>query len=265
MNIKEIRESGLLEQYAMGVLSEKEVGEVEEYLTRFPELKQEYLEIQNALQALANENPVQPRASLENEIIDAVLKESPPRPTQLDSSNVDMSYRNKPTSSIWKWLTGLFVFSTLMTFYFLRSANTKYVDQVNQFNAYKIECDSIARTQQESIEIFNQLNERNNTILNIQPTAAYPETQLLFHFNPIEKRNFIQIRNLPDIASNQAFQLWSLKPDLDPIPMNVFKLNGDFIIPVDFEDGTATYAITIEDEAGALVPTLDRLIGTIGV
>ena len=104
-----------------------------------------------------------------------------------------------------------------------------------------------------------------NRILNMTPTSGYPETQLLFHINTVDRQNFIQVQNLPGIAANQAFQLWSLKPGVDPIPLTVFKQGDDFIIPVDFEEGTGTYAITIEAEGGAQVPTLERLIGTVTV
>ncbi|MBK8625039.1 MAG: anti-sigma factor [Saprospiraceae bacterium] len=66
------------------------------------------------------------------------------------------------------------------------------------------------------------------------------------------------------IKSNQAFQLWSLKDGVDPMPLNVFA-DKNTIIPVDFIDQTATYAITIEPKGGSKSPSLDKLIGTMGV
>jgi len=47
--------------------------------------------------------------------------------------------------------------------------------------------------------------------------------------------------------------------------LTVFKKGDNYILPVDFEEGTQTYAITIEKAEGVQVPTLSRLIGTIGV
>ena len=70
--------------------------------------------------------------------------------------------------------------------------------------------------------------------------------------------------NLPDIASDQAFQLWSLKDGADPMPLDVFA-DKNKIIEVAFVDNTATYAITIEPKSGSKSPTLEKLIGTIGV
>ena len=262
MNVKEIRESGLLEQYAMGVLSEQEVQKVEGYLTQFPELQKDYFEIQNALQVLATEKSVKPRASLEDELIQSILDDSPVAKEEDAVKSKNVVDRN---SNTWKVITGLLAIGAIVATYFLWNMTTKYKNQTSEFNSYKLECDSVARTQQETLDLFNELNEKENRVLNMTPTDGYPETQLLFHFNSVQKKNYIQIQNLPSIAANQAFQLWSLKAGEDPIPLTVFKNEGSIIVPVDFEEGTGTYAITIEDEGGAQVPTLTRLIGTVGV
>lgn len=262
MNVKEIIESGILEHYAMGVLSEQEVQEVEGYLVQFPELQKDYFEIQNALQALAVEKSVKPRAGLENELIRSIVGDSnDPK----DINDDKPKKGNGGSGSIWKILAGLFALSALAAVYFFWNMNEMYKTQGEEFNTYKLECDSIARSQQETLDLFNRLNEKENQVINMTPTAGYQETKLLFHFNPVQKRNYIQIQNLPAIAANQAFQLWSLKPGEDPIPLTVFKNTNDIIVAVDFEEGTGTYAITIEDENGAQVPTLERLIGTVGV
>ena len=262
MNIKEIRESGILEHYAMGVLSEQEVREVEGYLVQFPELQKDYFEIQNALQALAVERSVKPRASLEDELIKSITGESNTPNDKTEGTNKEGSIdRTNP----WKAIAGLLAISAISAVYFFWNTNAQFKTQSREFNTYKLECDSIARSQQSTLDLFNRLNEKENNVLKMTPTADYPETQLLFHFNPTSKRNHIQIQNLPTIAANQAYQLWSLKPGQDPIPLTVFKNTNSIIVPVDFEEGTGTYAITIEDEAGAQVPTLTRLIGTVGV
>ena len=260
MTAKEIRESGLLEQYAMGVLSDQEVKKVEGYLAQFPELQKDYQEIQQALQALATERSMKPRPSLEDEIVKSVMENSKPQ----DGVKED-NVANSGGSSLWKWISGLLVVCTLGALYFYWDTNTRLTETSEELNVLKTECDSISTSQQEALDLFDKLNAKENRILNFTPTNGYPETQLMFHFNPVEKQNYIQVQNLPAIADNQAFQLWSLKGNSDPIPLTVFKVGADFIVPVAFEEGTGTYAITIEDESGALVPTLSRLIGTVSV
>ena len=90
----------------------------------------------------------------------------------------------------------------------------------------------------------------------------YPTASLLIHNNNSSKKNYLQLSALPALSDNQSFQLWSLKADQDPIPLDVFDGTGDRIIEVQHINGTETYAITIEPKGGSKIPTLENLIGT---
>ena len=74
-----------------------------------------------------------------------------------------------------------------------------------------------------------------------------------------------QCRSLPAIASNESYQLWSMKPDQAPIPLTVFQGDEGVFIPVDYEENTGTYAITVESFGGVESPTLENLVATVGV
>ena len=106
---------------------------------------------------------------------------------------------------------------------------------------------------------------RDNKIIPFQATPGFASTDLYLHYNAVTKRNFIQVRNLPSLAANQSFQLWSLKPDQAPAPHTVFEIPSNGLIEVAFEAGTDTYAITIEPKGGRETPTLENLIGTVSV
>ena len=70
--------------------------------------------------------------------------------------------------------------------------------------------------------------------------------------------------NRPDITSDKAFLLWSMKDGAEPMPLDVFE-DVNKIIEVAFVDNTATYAITIGSKGGSKSPTLEKLIGTMAV
>ena len=113
--------------------------------------------------------------------------------------------------------------------------------------------------------MYDQISSKRNTPIFFAATDNYSETKLILHYNPSDRRNYIQVSNLPTLEAGQAFQLWSLKDGVDPIPLTVFSKEDGDLIPVDFEEGTGTYAITIEKAGGVDSPTLTRLIGTAGV
>lgn len=269
MTIKEIRESGMLEQNVLGCLSEQDVRTVEGYLIQYPELQYDYLEIQLAIQAYAKSKGVVPRRNLEAEIKALILAEG--GQIKVGEKQKSTSTKKKTKSSQSLFVSGKRVFLFLLgaiTMFSTWSAfekDTHYKELQQSYNSIKTDCNNKQARQNAIINIYKQINNPSSKTMNFIPTDVYPETNLLFHFNPVEKQNYIQIKNLPGIASNQAFQLWALKDGVDPIPLTVFKQGNDFLVPVDFEQGTGTYAITIEDENGATLPTLTRLIGTVGV
>lgn len=270
MTAKEFRESGLLEYYVLGVLSDQEVAKVEGYLIQYPELQSDYLEIQRSIQEYAKAQSIQPRADLEDSILKSVRElgdKSPVKSPKVSPESSKLINNNSGNAlGLFKNLLLLtFGLATLFFAWKYSQKGNEYSNLQSEYIALETSCDSLNEIQLEKIETFEKLNNINNRSINITPTGGYLETNLLFHFNEVDKQNFIQIKRMPAIASNQAYQLWSLKDGEDPIPLTVFKDSGDIIIPVDFEEGTGTYAITIEAEGGATVPTLSRLIGTISV
>ena len=274
MTVKEIRESGILEHHVLGLLSEQDVLRVEGYLMQFPELQKDYLEIQMAMQSYAKSEGITPKRNLEAQIKSLIkdqgnqniVKSKKENTTSANKQNDNTKKPNNNSSNLFK---NFILFSlgaiTMLSSWYAYEKNNDNKKLQQSYIALKDDCENERASQDEIILKYKEINRENSKTLNFTPTKGYNETNLLFHFNPVTQKNYIQIKKLPAIASNQAFQLWSLKDGTDPIPLTVFKNGEDFIIPVDFEQGTGTYAITIENENGATTPTLSRLIGTVGV
>lgn len=271
MDINEIRQSGLIEYYVLGLLSEQDAQMVEGYLMQYPELQADYLEIQNTMQAYTKVQSIKPSAGLEQSALDLIRKSGDKTPVQTKSTKKntnEASTLDKSSSSSFDWKSLALPALLAAALFFSWDGYNKgleYDTLQEEYNLYKEDCESKQEEEERRRTIYANINSVNNKTIELTPTDGYQETNLLFHNNDVAETNYIQVKNLPEIAANQAFQLWSLKDGVDPIPLTVFKDGDDLVIPVDFEAGTGTYAITIEDEAGATVPTLTRLIGTIGV
>jgi len=268
VSIKEIRESGLLEYYVLGTLSEQDAQRVEGYLMQYPELQADYYEMQKAMQAYAKANAVIPDSNLEQTTKELIQKSGSKTPTTVKSIQGDAQQKlsKKDDGIDWKSLAIPALLAAALFFsWYAFTKGQEYNNLQKEYIEYQEDCETKQEEANRKQRIFASLNTPNNRTIEITPTDNYQQTDLLFHYNEADQRNYIQVKNLPQVAANQAFQLWSLKDGVDPIPLTVFKDGDDLIIPVDFESGTGTYAITIEDEAGATSPTLSRLIGTIGV
>jgi anti-sigma-K factor RskA len=258
LDVKTYIESGILELYVLGQLSPEEEKEVQEMQSKHIEIQREIHEISVVLEKYAQLNAIKVPSHVAERIFENLPSKSAP-------SSVDSSAFVPPKSGLkWNALTTLFALLSVLGFSMYFILKMEHNSALQKYESDKKACDSIALEQQQLFAIINQINDPNNKIIDMTPTAGYAGISVYLHYNAVTKKNLLQLVKLPDITSDQAFQLWSLKDGADPMPLDVFA-DKNKIIEVDFVDNTATYAITIEPKAGSKSPTLEKLIGTMGV
>lgn len=253
MSLEEIRESGIIERYVLGLCSQEEVKSVEMYLKKYPELNENIENFAKSLGSYAKLHNVAPSSGLKTRILSEI--------SNLSSSNETLPSGPKTSKTSVIVLGGLLLASLIFGAY-------QYF-QVKQSAAEiamsEEKCDSLLEKQRIELQNWNDVRASDNQIYAFTATDGYKGTSVQIISNPISKKNYLMASALPELAQDEAFQLWSLKEGQDPIPMNVFTKNGQFIIPIDYEAGTPTYAVTIEKAAGAKSPNLAKLIGTFSV
>ncbi len=266
MRIEEIRASGLLEQYVLGELTMQEMREVDLYLTKYPDLSLDLRKIEDSLQLFAREKAITPPPALERSILDFVTQHGDKTKPPADSAAGNNAKGNTDTKggSGLSWLTGLLALAAagLAVLYFTTSS--AYGDLQREHDRAIAACDSLELVRKPQIDALEMMSAPTTRRVLFAATDAYPSTRLYLHTDERGEANLLQAVNLPPIDNDQAYQLWSLKDGVAPIPLTVFD-DGNVLIPVDYEAGTGTYAITIEAAGGATSPTLSRLIGTAGV
>jgi anti-sigma-K factor RskA len=270
MTINEIRDSGLLELYVLGALSGSELAQVEAALIQYPELKADINNIERTLQSYATAHAIQPNPLLKNKILEEARK-TPSDPNLSNSQAGNTTTKNPPPTgnSGFNFLKGLLaILSMLCVFLAYNWFNSNQEkQQLENRNQRDLEvCDSIREASTKQYALYQDLTNPNNKIISNAPIPKYPETEIYFYHNPVDKKNYLQLSSLPPIDNNtQSYQLWSIKGTDPPRPLDVFQSDGDKVIPVQHIDGTQVYAITIERKGGVQSPTLDDLIGTFAI
>ena len=257
MDLKTYIESGILELYVLGQLSPEEVKEVEDMQVKHVEIQREIHEISISLEKYGQVNAIKAPSHIADRIFDNL-------PSKTVSSSVKTEDVPPNGGLTWNILTTLFALLSILGFSMYFILKTEHNRAILKHESDKKVCDSIVQQQQQQFTIINQINDPNNKIIDMTPTAGYAGISIYLHYNKVNKKNFLQLVNLPQITSDQAFQLWSLKDGANPMPLDVFA-DKNKIIEVAFVDNTATYAITIEPKGGSKTPTLEKLIGTIGI
>lgn len=76
INIQEIKDSGILEQFALGLTDAKQNVEINSWLAASPELQSELIEIQNSLEVFASQYAVPVPDRIKTNIIQRIEQES---------------------------------------------------------------------------------------------------------------------------------------------------------------------------------------------
>ena len=260
MNKSELLESGLLELYIIGSLDEKDTAIVEKGLIDFPSLKQDLHEIEKALQLYAKVNGV-PAPS---HVIDSVISNIKTNDGFNTNDKPSKDDTNISQASIWtkmQPILSLIALLGLCTALYLNSNKLKKqkVDYEQQIE----ECNKEKDGQLQQLAILESMTDVNNKVILAEATEKYPATLLYLNSNSSTGKNYLQIQNLPALAADQSYQLWSLKGDNPPQPLDVFENDVDNIFEVNFVPGTDAYAITVEPKGGQDSPTLENLVAII--
>lgn len=250
MTLDEILESGLLELYVLGQLTEEKIQEVETAMEVYPEVKREVVDIEQALFKYDRLFKTPAPAG----VLDNILAQ-----TNTGNNTVTTAERaGLNWSGILSTVLGL---SLLAGIFFYNQKTNELEKTINDQNVVIQDCDEEKAQYAEQLRIHDAILEYESKKIFISPNEKYQNTELIIHNNPATQKNYLQINNLPPLASNQSFQLWSLKGNDPPIPLDVFEGDVNQILEIQFVENTNAYAITIEPRGGQDTPTLENLIG----
>jgi anti-sigma-K factor RskA len=256
LNIQEYISSGILELYVLGQLSNEESKEVEVMMEKHVLVKQEVVEISNSLEKYSKLTAIEAPAGIKSKLFQDL-------PSKVNNNNTTKPISN--SNNFWNPLSGFLLALSMVGFtlyYISHQANTSLK---NDYQKQLLACDSLQTVSQKNYAILEEIKSSDNHIFKLDATENFGVTEIYLHKNDNKKQNLLQLTNLPIITAEQSFQLWSLKEGQAPIPLTVFNSGDEIFIPVDYEEDTPTYAITIEPAGGSLSPDLNNLIGTIKV
>ncbi len=258
MNIQEYISSGILESYALGMLSDVERQEVEQVISQNPEIKLELLAIEEAMESYAQMQAMTPPADVEGKILAKIA--SATTTTVAEAPKLDTSPSRLPAR--------ILLFAALLglvgMFYFY-TQQSKYQQQLEANNKAFAELQASYDNLDKTCEQFNRqvayLRDPANRPILMSGTSLAPSASAVVHWNPTAKKSFLDALSLPDPSPNKQYQLWAIV-DGKPTDMGVFDLKAadDFhLIEIPFIANAQAFAVTLEDFGGNPTPNLDQL------
>jgi len=235
-------ESGLLERYLVGDTSSSENYKVEAYISDYPEVKAEYVLLQDNLEILAKSNAIEPPKHLLDTIL-AELEETPVIALQQNKKPI-------PWFGIAASVAAL-IFGAMS--FFLYSQNQSLLDKNtlanNQINELRLDA---AQTNSDLADVTKKYDMLNNPETNkyiLRGNMRAKNLKTVAYINPVDKLSMIDVVALPQLPEEQTYQLWAEVND-KMINLGILDESNRNLIPVPYLEDALSYSITIEPKDG---------------
>lgn len=262
MDIKKYIASGILEQYAFGMLSPAERSVVEANLQQYPELVDELRKIEGALEQYLSAGAVPPSEGFRAQL-DEHLSQVEPDPAPVTTASTN-------TSPNW-WLIGFSVLSFAIAawlWYSNYQQEQAHQQLQQEFNILQADCDETNEVNRGLLEQLRTIRQSGSSIIQMRTTGVGAEDAIAaVVYNAESETTHLDPINLAALADGQQYQLWAIVKDVGPQSMAVFdaptNAEGE-LLEVPFFENVEAFAITIEPQGGSDQPTLDQMV-VIGV
>lgn len=256
MEAQEYIESGILELYVYGLLTEKENLEIAELAKNNKEVDDEIISIERAIVALSSS--FAPFHSVENfEKIKARLELKHGKVVEL-----------KPASNWTQYVGWAAAVLLLLGFGYQTLELTKSKQVIskvgNEKNKVEREYAFLDQQNKQTEKNLSIVRDIKNTGVTLGGQAVSPTSFAKVYWNKQTKTTYIDAAGLPAPPKGKVYQVWSLKlsPVLTPTSIGLldnFEGNKQKIFAVSQTDSAEAFGITLEPAGGSLTPTMDQL------
>lgn len=279
MFIKEYIDSGILELYVAGALSEKESQEVYQLILNHPEIENEVLKIEKAVIELTSATA--PSGSKHNF---ETMKDS----LKVDNDAPKDSPTSKKTKINWLnysgWAVAILFAAGFIWFINennnLATKNVQLGDEINELKTkissndsnqkfLKLEIEKINSNLEDSKKLISILRDRTIVSVSLAGQSIAPKAFAKVYWDKKNKTIYLDAQSLPKPPEGKVYQLWSLT--LDPFTskslgtLDNFNSVDNKIFTIQNIYASQAFGITLEPEGGSITPTLQQLyaLGTV--
>jgi anti-sigma-K factor RskA len=257
MENKEYIESGILELYVYGLLSEAENEEVTAMAKNNPEINAEIIAIEKAIVSLSSS--FAPFHSVENyDKIKAKLELSP------SNKAIEMEPARNWAQYI-GWAAAILLLVGIgFQYNQLEQTNNQVVNATTEKVKIEQELNQLELENKESETSLAIVRDTKNTVVALGGQAVAPESSAKIYWNKETQVVYVDAAGLPEPPKGMVYQIWSLKlqPQLTPTSIGLlsdFTTNKSKIFAVDKTADAEAFGITLEPAGGSLSPTMEQL------
>jgi len=268
MDVKEYIQSGILEEYNLGSLNDQEKREVECMSKIYPEIREALNAIEEDLESFARTYAKKPPASVRNQILAAVKKETPDQKVlQLSKDDKKEEVRSEvvksKSSASLTWLAAAAILGFAFAVWQFYEGQNKAVE----IATLRSENNKI-QSEYQSLEMqFAELNEGMEEMYDpmlqkvvMNPVMEGVESKVSVFWNKKNGQVKLDPSTLPEIAENEQYQLWVIR-DGKPVDMGILPKDQTGALMASQKTLTGeAFALTIEPLGGREQPTMEKMV-----
>ncbi|WP_027138685.1 anti-sigma factor [Gaetbulibacter saemankumensis] len=260
MDIKAYIESGILELYVAGALSEKENQEVYSLMQQYPEIEKEVIEIEAAIVRLTG-------STIESDLgIESFEKIK----NQLGHNKVITITKSK-----YNWITytgwAASIVLGLGLLYTTNKNNQLQSDiQISktQQSLLETQIENSKSNLKEANTLISVLRDENILKIPLAGQGNFANTFAKVYWDKKAQRIFLDAEGLPEPPQGKVYQVWSLTLNpLTPTSLGTidnFNQDSNKIFEITNPNNSEAFGITLEPVGGSETPTMNQLY-TLGV
>lgn len=255
METKEYIDSGILELYVYGLLSDTENEEVTTMAKTHPEIKDEVIAIEKAIVALSSSfSPFYSVANYEKIKAKLELKHAPVIEMQ--------TTRNWPQYIGWAAAILLLVGIGFQYNQLEQTNNQVVATEIEKAKVEK-ELDQLVLTNNLNETSLAVVRDTKNTVVALGGQTVSPESSAKVYWNKETQVVYVDAAGLPEPPKGMVYQVWALK--LNPLTptsiglLDKFDENNQRMFAVSNTGDAEAFGITLEPAGGSLSPTMEQL------
>lgn len=248
-------QSGLLEQYVLGLTTEEESDEVERYAHTFPEIQAEIDLLRNALKEYA-----------EAQIGPTKIKKLPNG--NGNSAIPQNPLRVRTTRARRNWLLPLCLLLAGIFAFFQFSEAKQAKHQVSElsrdFLAFKSDCKKHQQSLHELEEKLAFYQHDSTAPLQLEGTSLAPDSKVRIFWNEHNETALLQVVSLPDLPQSKQYQVWA---DINGKMVNLGLIDPRLEKPQSIRcfPKASSLNITLEPLGGSDEPHVDQLYANVNL
>ncbi len=261
MDSEKILQSGILEQYVLGLVSDEESAEIEVYMVAFPEVNEKVQRLRSCMEHYTGLHDISsPKKSnlsaVEcNELSDKARKHCLSVETKFGQPQQKEQLAEMQNHT--RLLTGLASISIIffaglsIYFYQKQASETAALTEVQrELLALKKEYQMMVSQTKITTPDNSFLKDETTRKMNMKGVGVMPEAEVIVYYNPKEKRTVLDPVSLPEAPKDHHYQLWAAvgQRNVDMGKINQGRKKNR-LIPIDFVANADDFTITLKSNA----------------